>query len=357
MNQKLDLDAQTAAYLYTHFQKTGTKSMQVAIGKQMGVSQSNVSLLLRHARKKGWLQTCFVDTGLDLNKIQDRAFDKHGELRAKLDRLAARCDRKPLTGLHIFNSGSSATNEADYHTRLRVCGQAAAERILELRDRLSLVGVTWGETLLHLVNALRELRPDTSRENTSIRFIPLCGEPLDLHPQAQASSTLASQLQEILTGKPSNISLGAVRACIPCGRNRQGKLKERVLREDRDEIAGYREIFLGSVDVGGDTREPLVKEMDSLITSVGTAAKESRGPWMDDLTKATGLGRDDLGQFFSGNIGGIFVERSDKKLASQVKEKLRLINLTWNGVTAEHLKRCAERASKKRAGVIVVAIG
>jgi len=143
-------------------------------------------------------------------------------------------------------------------------------------------------------------------------------------------------------------------------------------------VEGYRRIFLGKVGHG-----PLIDEIDTLITGVGTASKTSTDPWLIErvnaMRKDPPLTREDFEACTFGDIGGVYLLRPDlserialryarssggtSKTARErnavVEAKVRRINAQWTGIQREHVARCADRAraSETTPGVIVLAIG
>ena len=141
------------------------------------------------------------------------------------------------------------------------------------------------------------------------------------------------------------------------------------------QVEGYRRIFLND-----GTQGPLIDEIDTLITGVGTASKTSTDPWLIERVNAMQndppLTREDFEAYTFGDIGGVYLLRpglpelvaerqakiarlSGKPECKSIEKKVQRINAQWTGIQREHVAGCAERAraSQKTPGVIVLAVG
>jgi DNA-binding transcriptional regulator LsrR (DeoR family) len=167
-------------------------------------------------------------------------------------------------------------------------------------------------------------------------------------------------LHEALNGHVGRLlSMAAVPARLP---SRLHFTDEKVTERERQvltkfirDTAGYRRIFLDGGESGGQKQRPLIQEMDSIITSVGSAYQNSGDPWIGEMTSREGITKEQLDRLAVGDIGGVFLPRPDLKGKHAQLEDL---NARWTGPKLEHFQRCAKAASGGAApGVIVLAIG
>jgi DNA-binding transcriptional regulator LsrR (DeoR family) len=334
------LEAQTAAYLYSQ------GNDQARIMEVLGVSQGEVSRLLALARREGWLQMRCVLPDTVIQEIEQLVFANRNELRYRLDREAQQHNVPPVRGVRVLPSGGAATDPAGWNQRLERFGRAAAVRFQELLPRVRCIGVAWGRTIAGLVGGLRQIFPQSEAPAEPVQFFPLTGEPLTNPDPETSSSTLAHRLNEIVNGgKGIFHSLAAVPAFIPAKFPRKSV---HTIRAFLAEIVGYRAIF--ERDQG---RKPLVDQMDSIVTGVGTVSAEATGRLLEDRMRAEQITKEELGRLVIGDIGGVFVPRSPKN------ETVRGINERWTGASLAHFAGCASAAvhKKDRVGVIVLAIG
>jgi hypothetical protein len=276
--------------------------------------------------------------------------------------------------VHVFYSGPTATDKVGYHKRQQLFGWNAAIYIQELIPRMHHIGVAWGKTIARLIDGLRPLHPRF--EKGTLAF-PISGEPLREHGEENSATTLAAGLQAFVEGGPAEgPGLNMIIPCVPDHFDAivTAEIKQSLLGQ----VAGYRRIFLGEAG-----QEPLIDEIDTLITGVGTASKTSADPWLIErvnaMQKDPPLTREDFEAYTFGDIGGVYLLRPEletlvaarqarnspgggkkaRERNADVEAKINRINTQWTGIQREHLSRCAERAwaSPRTPGVIVLAIG
>jgi hypothetical protein len=371
----IEFQAQVAAWL---FDRMNFKQEQIA--EHLGIKQPDVSRRLKLAEERGWLSRPTFLRGADitdarLEEIENAFYQKLPELRRLIDRLSRK--RRPLDPpprVHVFFSGPTATDKAGYHKRQQLFGWNVALYVRELIPQMHRIGVAWGKTIARLIDGLRPLHPKFERGTL---FFPVSGEPLREHGEENSATTLASSLGEFVEGGPhEGPGLNMVIPCIP------DRFDETVTCEIKHsllgQVAGYRRIFLG--DAG---QSPLIDEIDTLITGVGTAAKTSTDPWLIERVNAMQndppLTREDFEAYTFGDIAGVYLLRPElteliaarharvsgaaSKTARErnavVESKVKRINTQWTGIQREHVAQCAERArsTQKTPGVIVLAIG
>ncbi|MBA4065490.1 MAG: hypothetical protein C0501_17600 [Isosphaera sp.] len=349
-----DTEAQAVAWLVSR------GHTQQDIAKSLGLSQAAVSRLKDRAVEKKWLETT---TTLNLSaeeckRAKERLAPGSAKLLAKLEGLARGTNSKPV-GVRVFDSGGDATDPEGHDKRLRRFAGLAAGDLAELLYGARTVGVTWGKTLNHLVEALKSSRPEWRPVNP-LRFVPLSGVLLN-DPYIRFSSTsLVARLHGILNGRQDPpLSLAAVPARIPAKFYTTGQLltdeQQSALRLYVTNIPGHHRIFGGTV-AGAKSRKssekPLVELMDSMVTSVGGDYSRSADPWREEMLHSENLTKHDLDQLALGDINGVFLPRPD------AARELADINTRCTGATLDHIRRCArDAAANSRPGVILTAIG
>jgi len=373
-DEDIEFQAQVAAWL---FDRMNFKQDQIA--EHLGIKQPDVSRRLKLAEERGWLSRQTFRRGKDisdqrLEEIENAFYRRLPDLRRSIDRLSRR--RRPVDPpprVHVVYSGPTATDKAGYHKRQQMFGWNAALYVQELIPQMHRIGVAWGKTIARLIDGLRPLHPKFARVTL---FFPVSGEPLREHGEENSATTLASDLQDFVEGGPhEGPGLNMVIPCIPDRFDEvvTGEIKQILLGQ----VEGYRHIFLGEAG-----HRPLIEEIDTLITGVGTASKSSTDPWLIErvnaMRKDPPLTREDFEAYTYGDIGGVYLLRPDltERIAARiakasaagrtarerntiVEAKVRRINAQWTGIQREHVAACAERAraTEKTPGVIVLAIG
>jgi DNA-binding transcriptional regulator LsrR (DeoR family) len=347
-----DLDAQAAAYLRA---KQRHWLSQAAIGQLLGgLSQSMVSRLLKRAEDLGWLEVTYRFVGED-RLTPERLADLRRlmEPRGLLDVLKA---VQSETGVRVrevrvVDSGRAGTTRRAIDASLRRVGRAAAARVGELLRQSDVFAVTWGTTVSHVVDGLAEAPPPLPATR-SIRFVPVCAEPLEKSPDADTSTSthLARRLHGLLqatTDPPP--SLTGVPALIA---RRFREAHAEGIRKYVEGAASYREIF--------GPRAPLIAKVDSLLTSVGPS-NAPMGFIHKELLSAGSMPKKPLtstrlATLVAGDIGGVLLPK--RGLNKQGRDDVENLNAMWTGVKLKHLQRVAQQADRrKRPGVIVVALG
>jgi hypothetical protein len=374
-DEDIEFQAQVAAWL---FDKMNFKQEQIA--EHLGIKQPDVSRRLKFAEERGWLSRPTFLRGKDISdqrlaEIENAFYQKLPELRRGIDRLSRQ--RRPVDPppqVHVVYSGPTATDKAGYHKRQQLFGWNAALYVQELIPQMHRIGVAWGKTIARLIDGLRPLHPKFARGTL---FFPVSGEPLRAHGEENSATTLAAGLQAFVEGGPHDgPGLNMVIPCIP---DRFDDAVTSAIKQSLlGQVEGYRRIFLGDAGQG-----PLIDDIDTLITGVGTASKTSTDPWLIErvnaMQKDPPLTREDFEAYTFGDIGGVYLLRPDlaERIAARhaktsgatgktgrerngvVEAKVKRINTQWTGIQRDSVVRCAEqaRASERTPGVIVLAIG
>jgi DNA-binding transcriptional regulator LsrR (DeoR family) len=339
-----DLEAQQAAYL-----RAEHGLLQEEIGRMLGgLSQSRVSRLLRRAEERGWLVRTYQFVGDSLGADRLAALKRFVEPSTLVDVLARVNSRTKVKvrGVHVVDSGTSGRS---IETRLVRFGRAAAEPLLDLIRRSDVLAVTWGTTVSHVVDGIehaKALRPAPR----AIRFVPVCGEPLDRSSDRATASHLAERLHEIMgSTAPKPPSLTGVPALIP---RRFRGTDAGGIRKFVAQAGSYKEVF--------GQPGPLIDKVDTLITAVGSSRKPM-GFIHEELLKAGSLPRKtlttaSLSKLVVGDVGGVLFPRPG--LHARGRDEVDKLNEMWTGATLQHFERIAVQAARStRPGIIVVAMG
>jgi DNA-binding transcriptional regulator LsrR (DeoR family) len=341
----VERDILSAAFLRGEFQLSQTK-----IGALLGgLSQSRVSRLLKLAEARRLLDVRYRFLGADELSPEHLAdLQALVEPKELLD-ILRRFDSKNgvrVREVRVVDTGGPGETPRTTDLRLARLGRGAATRVGELLQRSSIFAVTWGQTVSHVVDALAAAPPRLDRPVT---FVPVCAEPLDRSSNKETSSHLVQRLHRLLQpDAPPPPSLTGVPALIPL----KFLIRDHSIRQFIEEAASYREIFGGA--------DPLIKRVDTLITSVGPADRPM-GFIHDELLKAGSiegkpLTATKLASLVAGDIGGILIPRRTLK-DEKDKTAVEALNEMWTGVKRKHLERIARDADRNnRPGVIVVSL-
>jgi DNA-binding transcriptional regulator LsrR (DeoR family) len=332
------IDALAAAYLFAHGKK------QADIAGSLGVSQSKVSRQLRHGSDYIEKKSRFREELLDEETLQQVLWraSPH-ELREKLKAWAARHHQPPPT-VH-FTAAAGDDREA--------FGSQAATVVSELlRNATGTVGVAWGNTLWHTIQALRQSPRDGAlRHHDPLEIVPLCGDPLMDSDEDEAfadrtSSRIASELNRIVNGDTRrSVWLGLVPAFIPRTFHHRDT---RVIRRYVDLVPQYRRVF-GNPSLG------------SKLHMILTAAGSAQYPVSIGRSVLLGLDKEEaslLRRSVYGNVAGVLLPRHDE-MPPGGGALVRELTEHWTGLTVEHLRACAAAAfqagnAPKRPGVTVL---
>ncbi len=355
MKRKVDeFHVIAAAYL------SGQQKNQEEIARDLEISQSLVSRLVRRAKDSGILEvkTKFVSERVsaeELARVKARlSTSPNQQILSRVDTLAP---GGRLPTLHIYPCHSRNTSIATWRHRIRAFSDDSASDLLKVLGSASVVGVAWGEMVASAVNAVqRTLAEGRGLRRTKRDFIPLMGEPLGRPITQHSSSVLAAKLAEAFDPKlepGSTLSLAPVPALIPADMT---KAEIRAIRNLIGKIAAYRRIYgtdKNRVREDGDSA-PLIDRVDAILTSISTQDRPL-GFGDDRLIQAAGFQTERLNDLVIGDLCGVMIPRPH--LDSKSKSEIELIMTHWTGVRVEHLEACANHAKHGKPGVIVLAIG
>jgi DNA-binding transcriptional regulator LsrR (DeoR family) len=350
------LDAKAVAWLTTR------DVPQAQIAERLDISQSEVSRLKGDAKKSGWLRTSCHLTEEDEQEVRTRIWTDLSKLQDRLSKWASGKPGNPFdaANVRVFDSGVSGTGATDFQSRLERFGAQAADRLAELAPRMSILGVAWGKTVARLVESLHgHVGAERLRGRT---FVPLSGVLVNDPDISLSSTSLVTRLHRIVTDDHTEaLSLAAVPARIPAKFYESARAltddQKQTIRTFVANIPGHAAII---GDDAGATRprkeKPFVDRMDSMITSVGCdysreSDLRSGGRWLDEMIRTENLTKADLDRWAVGDIGGVFLTRSEKTPLADVNDR-------WTGVKKHHIARCARTAKAAGTpGVILAAVG
>ena len=339
-NELSDSRALEAAYLYAQ------RNSQIQIAHFLGISQASVSRLLGNARQLGILRETLFLSAAQKNELEQAIYPRWAALRQVVDRLTP---RKRYVALRVLNSGSTATDPAAYDDRIRQFTELAADHMDKLlQKKPAYVGLAWGVTLARFVAGVRRYYAQPPTITRKLKIFPICGEPLESPQYKGAATAVASELNEVLNlkGSPEVPSLSGVPAWIP--HEFQGRDMDCIRRYIRHAL-GHRQVFGPNPK---SSQLPLINQMDTVLTSVGTASAPFKDPLLEDASRAVGISVEELADLTLGNIAGVFLPRPGK--SHDIVDEL---NDRCVGATRDHLLQCAKSAAKKgRCGVVVLAI-
>jgi DNA-binding transcriptional regulator LsrR (DeoR family) len=357
-NDDAKLKAQAVAYLISR------GYAQKEIARILQISQSMVARHRARALKDGWLHETiqFVRNPVDEdNRIDDERMHLielkiYPYLKEVQARIGAYCTVNGVSSvptIHIVGCKADGVDgEPAYHRFQAEFGRLAAAEVAPVLARSHRIGVTWGKTISGVIDGLCTM---SARFPSPTVFFPVSGEPLmasDIHDSA---TDLAMRLQSLATGSPDGCpSLKGVCACI--GHRFDEKETDKIRNELFAEISGYRRIFLSDDLRKIGRKEPMICEMDALVTGIGTTSKLNKDPWFSQrIGSVLNLNAASVERASVGDIAGVFLEcprakNCDRKLVQE-------LNSRWTGIQMQHLEQCAKRAGKGRGGVIVVAFG
>ena len=341
-----DFAAQKAAYLFCERQLT-----QQQIAEFLEVSQSLVSRLLAKAEDEGWLERKYRFVPKGLSPAREEELRRVAEPKGLVELLAGLTSDNGVRvrAPHVVESGPGGTSARAFERRFKAFGRSVGVVLMDVLASSDTFGVTWGRTISHVVDSLADI-PRPQATGRPIRFVPVCGEPLDQASNRDTSSHLVERLHRLLQpGAPPPPSLTGVPALI--SRNFRGA-DERGIRKFVTHAASYRVVF--------GKRSPLINQVDSLLTSVG-AAEHPMGFIHDELLRAGStpgrrLTKDTLARLVAGDIGGVLIPRRDLDAAG--RKEVESLNAMWTGMKRQHLERIARHAVRSdHPGVIAVSMG
>jgi hypothetical protein len=357
--RKVTIDALAAAAL------AAQGKTQIQIAATLDLSQSAVSRLLKDVQDYISIERRFRWERLAPPMEQEvRKRISHREIGDRVAQLAQE-HKHPAPTVCVVPMGEVAEIGAKFDT-------FAAHAAMELRDLLEevggRVGVAWGSTLWHTIQALRSILPQRPfRVRTPIEFVPLCGDPLIDWPERYAdrtSSRIVSDLSKAVNGDESQPAwLGLVPAFIPSlfKRNEEIRVIDRLI----DMVPHYPRIFGPRIAPSRPMPAPIAGDLHMIITAAGPA-KRPRGFGRNPLLGLSDSESRLLTENIYGDIGGVLLPRlkdtSGKKGHEPAPHPLvQELTRRWTGLKIEHLKACSTRAfaerSKLRPGVTLLSFG
>ena len=326
---------------------------QSLIARTVGISQSQVSRLRRRALDVGILkrQIQFAVERVEpdhLREIEVRL--QPSELMDKIHR-GTPGSRKRLRNVRIFDSGPDGVHAQNARPGRHPFASAAAPFVTTLMRKSKIVGVAWGSTIGHIIEALDESNLNRSGE-AAPEFCPLAGDPMQHSRLRFSSSRLAERLAERFgTGDTHTPSLAGVPALLPQSFTDQevATLKKLLIR-----FHDYALVF----GRGGIPRDPnaLVRKVDTILTGAGPADHALGYPEGDTLVLDAEIEREKLEPLIFGDVCGALLLRPH--LSKDERDLIDRIRVRWVGIDEAALEHCAKRSPEHgNVGVIAVCVG
>jgi DNA-binding transcriptional regulator LsrR (DeoR family) len=322
-------------------------ALQIRIADALGVSQPEVSRLLKLAEAEGWLDypspTFKPDEEL-LKIVEERYFSG----RDVYDKLIVLDEHRFLRKVRVIQ------------TQDELFQPSIAKVVGELISNANAVGVTWGRTIGRLVEALTKYLDRTATLSSPIRFVPLCGEPLKdrLNPTQYSSTSLAFRLGQLFNGSDElrPPSLAGVPAFVPHDFNAN---ETSVIRKFIHQVAGYSDVFGDNVDESSPGTG-LADQVQVILTSVGVVDDPRRGIFLKERVELGDISSEELEEYVIGDLGGLMITRKapTKSQQEKIDKKIRLLNLRSLGIQERHFRACARSSlTSMTSGVVVIAMG
>ncbi len=346
-----DIDMLACAYLASQ------DNTQTDIARELGLSQTTVSRLLKEARNRGYLsvKSLFHEEKIGddlLPKVRQRVFNR--EIVSSLHKIAEHYSVRHELVLRVFSSGSKDSSDEGMKIRIQEFSRLAAPLIKDLLMNIVSCGVSWGTTLGGVVTALSKALTDAPHAKKPITVIPLGGEPLGPVPNSYSSSYLAADLGKMLNGGAvRTLSLSMVPAFIP------GDFEDKeldVVWKMIGLVEAYEQIFDSQHEQSprSEQEKSLASQLEMILTSIGPA--ESLFGYIGRELFRSGMKIEELQKVAFGDICGVCIPRPG--ISEEGEKQLQIIAERWTGVRRKHLEDCANRAAKlKKPGVVVVAVG
>ena len=193
--------------------------------------------------------------------------------------------------IHVFDSGAPTQVPGD-PIRIFAAPMAAYLSKQLANPNIKNLGVSWGITLLKILEALREIIPSASRKQNPVECIPIAGAPPDAEKLNKTSSAnLAGAFSRLLNGNQGESSTFSVGSWIPHTFSPQ---ETKVIRKFVFTSPSYQRAF----KEGGT-----IHHLDCVLTSVG-AMNDFSGLWLKAAADATKLSKSEFSGLTVGNMSG-----------------------------------------------------
>ncbi|MGE3938812.1 MAG: hypothetical protein AB7F90_09085 [Nitrospirales bacterium] len=331
-------EIEQAAILLTEY-----RMKQAEIAPLFGVSTATTARAVKHA-----LQTGLLVRKLELakevipeNRWAANSLRKVPKVEAALKAVEKVQGTENFQELHVFDSGAPAQGFED---PIRIFARPMAAYLYKqfANSELKSLGISWGITLLQILEALRELIPSGFRRSNPIDCLPIAGSPPDAERfNKTASANLAGAFSRLLNGDQGESSTFSVGSWIPHDFSPQ---EIKIIRRFAFTSPAYDRAFRA----GGT-----IHKLDCVLTSVG-AINEFSALWLKAAVDATSLSKADFSALTVGNMTGCFLPKPGlSKRQCQIVDR---VNERWLGIQVAHLRQCAQRARKRSVpGVVLTA--
>jgi DNA-binding transcriptional regulator LsrR (DeoR family) len=342
-DRPLDFAQAAKALRAAHALCQSGETTQDFIARLLGVSQSQVSRLLRLARELRWLvdRPEFVPPEPG-NPYYDlwREVESHFVLSKVLEHKFRSHYGPPLRRVVVVDGIGEAYSHGAAQALLPLLQERDSERGV-----IRKLGVTWGRNIRYLIQHLRKLASDPIRPaEDPLTLVPLCGEPFQDRedPQTFNSSALAWELHQVVNapGTQAPLSIAGVYAFIP-----------KKYKRDIQQILDFYRLGTAYATIFPKKGGGLADSLDAVLTAVGVPGETYPGVFLRERLGMGDLSKSEM-EGVLGEVSGILIAR--KKAPADLKAKIATLNERWTGVKKSHLIECAQR-SGEGPGVIVVA--
>jgi len=331
-------EIEQAAILLTEYQMK-----QAEIAPLFGVSTATTTRAVQHALQSGLLyrKLELAKEVSPANRLAANSLRKVPKVEGSLKALEKINGTEHFQELHVFDSGATTQGIED---PMRIFARPMAAYLSKQfsNPAIKTLGISWGITLLRILISLREMIPHGLRQNNYIECIPIAGAPPDAEKFNKTSSAnLAGALSRLLNGDPGESSTFSVGSWIPHNFSPQ---ETKAIRRFAFTSPSYERAF----EDGGT-----IHKLDCVLTSVGTI-NDFAGLWLKAAVDATDLSKAEFSALTVGNMSGCFLPKPG--LSKRKRQILDRVNERWLGIQINHLKQCAERATKRSVpGVVLTA--
>jgi hypothetical protein len=258
-----------------------------------------------------------------------------------------------MPDIRVLSTPTRATTARAWAERLKQFGSEAAPYLHGLLRQARICGVSWGETVMSVVESLPAALPGAPTRRRAITFVPVVGDVIEKEPTKASASNLAERLDERMNGDYQHAhssSLRAVPAVISPDHN---ATNAEAIREFVNRGAGFRKVF--GTPKQGSGPVPLIDRLEMLLTSVGPVDRPLG--WLGaGLLNAVGLPRAQMKDLIVGDVSGVLLRR--QKGGEEYASRFDRIRACWTGIREKHIDACQQRARRSgKPGVVVVALG
>jgi DNA-binding transcriptional regulator LsrR (DeoR family) len=316
------------------------------------------------AKKRRWLVTRFGEEQFPPKVLDDIREDANHIPWIDLEENLRMLSGGVLKKLWVFESGDEVNpgkDQAEWDWQMGNFARNSAWLVLQLLlSSQSGIALGWGKTIansiLEVAERIKSEKKVKPRRRKKITIIPTVGTPPSTTPDdlATSSTKLARTLSEAINGTWNVLSLDNIWPVSPPGlegERRLGFFQANLIK------GNYKAIF-GDPD-GFDSETPLIRTVDTILTSAGAFHVESY--YMKELVETGKVTKEELIKLSIGDIGGVLIP--SKAVESNPINKTRFDGILslWTGPKLEDYQNVARQAAANDAlhapaGVILCAL-